>query len=80
MAQIGLTIMLEDGAQARMDEIVRQIEQSGVQVKQMLPHLGTVIGVGDDSKIPELEAVAGVEMVRPEAKFTLPPMDEDVPQ
>lgn len=80
MAQIGLTIMLEDDAQARMEEIVRVIERSGVHVKQKLPHLGTVIGVGDESKIHELEAVAGIEMVRPEARFTLPRMDEDVPQ
>ena len=56
------------------------LEQSGVHVKQTLPHLGAVIGVGDESKVHELEAVAGVETVRPEASFTLPRMDDDVPQ
>lgn len=80
MAQVGMTIMLRQSAESRMDDVVQSIEEAGVQVRERLPHLGTVIGVGDDSKIQNVRSIAGVELVRPEARFDLPPMDESIPQ
>lgn len=80
MGDIGLMIMLDDASQSRIEEVAKSVERSGVQVQQKLPHLGTIIGLGDSSKIKEVQGIAGVEFVRPEATFQLPPMDEAIPQ
>ena len=80
MGDIGLMIMLEDASQSKIEEVARSVERSGVQVQQTLPHLGTIIGRGDASKINQVREIAGVEFVRPESSFQLPPMDETIPQ
>ena len=80
VAQVGMTIVLEEAAESRMDDVARSVEQAGVRVEEKLPHLGAIIGVGDASKIGDVSSISGVEHVRQEARFELPPMDESVPQ
>ncbi|MDB5590486.1 hypothetical protein [Enterovirga sp.] len=80
MAEIGMTIMLRESAEARMDEVAKSVEEAGVRIRQKLPHLGAMIGVGDASKMEALSAIQGVQQVRPEDNFQLPPLDSSIPQ
>jgi hypothetical protein len=63
-----------------IDQIAKALEDKGVKVKDKLPRFGTILGSGDSSQIEELKSIEGVELVRPQHKFQLPPMDEKTPQ
>jgi hypothetical protein len=80
MADVPFTVMVEEARRGELEEIARALEKRGLRVTQQLPRFRTITGQGDASIEAELKGVAGVENVRPDRGFQLPPMDEDVPQ
>jgi len=80
MADVELVIMVEEKLRTELDQIAKTLEDKGLHVEEKLPRFRTIIGRGDKSLVEELKSVKGVEMVRPQHQFQLPPMDEKIPQ
>jgi hypothetical protein len=80
MADIGIVVMVEESRRADLDQLAKTFEKKGLHVEQKLPRFRTIVGKGDSSLLEELKSVGGVEAVRPEGKFQLPPMSEKIPQ
>ncbi len=80
MTDIGMMIMVDDDSQPHFDQVAKGVEKAGVRIRERLPHLGTIIGVGDSSTMAAVSSIDGVQLVRPEKAFQLPPMSDAIPQ
>jgi hypothetical protein len=80
MATVEFLVQVDKSRRSSIDQVAKALEDKGVKVKYKLPRFGTILGSGDSSQIEELRSVEGVELVRPQHKFQLPPMDEKTPQ
>jgi hypothetical protein len=77
---LDLVIMVKEKHRAELDQLAKSLESHGLHVQQMLPRFRSIIGTADSSAVEKLKSVDGVEMVRPQDKYQLPPMDEKIPQ
>jgi hypothetical protein len=75
-----IVVTVEESRRAELDRLAAAFESKGLHVQQKLPRFRTIVGTGDSSLLEELKSMDGVEAVRPEGKFQLPPMDEKIPQ
>ena len=80
MSKIDLLVRIAPGSDSDIDQVARNLEDQGLHVDQKLPRFRTIIGSGDSSKLQRFQSVDGVESVRPQKTFELPPMDEKIPQ
>ncbi|MEH3148108.1 MAG: hypothetical protein PGN34_22875 [Methylobacterium frigidaeris] len=80
MADIGMVIMVDPDRRSDIDQVARSLEAKGFQVQETIPRFRTILGRSDSARAAEFRAVDGVETVRPQATFQLPPMDEKIPQ
>jgi hypothetical protein len=80
MSKVDVVVLIEESRRSSIDQIASSLEEKGLTIKDKLPRFRTILGSGDSSRIDEMIAVDGVEAVRPEKKFQLPPMDEKIPQ
>ena len=80
MADVDLVIMVDEKRRSEMDQLAKILEDKGCHIQQKLPRFRTIVCTGDSSLMEKLKSVEGVEMVRPQQKFQLPPMDEKIPQ
>ena len=80
MANMDFLVMVEKDRRAEIDQLAESLAARGLQVQQKLPRFRTIIGTGDSSLMERLKSVDGVETVRPQGTFQLPPMDEKIPQ
>ena len=74
--KVNVTIADEDPE--RFSEVVRRLEEAGLQVEQSLPEIGIVSGSIDAAKRGDLDHVQGVAGVEAERTFQLPPPDSPV--
>ena len=74
--KVNVTIADEDPE--RFAEVVRQLEEAGLQVEQSLPEIGIVSGSIEAARRADLDRVQGVAGVEPERTFQLPPPDSPV--
>jgi hypothetical protein len=80
MADVDLVIMVEEKRRAELDQLAKSLESQGLHVQQKLPRFRSIIGTADSSTMEKLKSIDGIETVRPQGKFQLPPMDEKIPQ
>ena len=80
MAIVELLVQVTKDRRSSIDEIAKALEDKGMKVKDKIARFGTILGSGDSSKIEGLKSLEGVELVRPQHKFQLPPVDEKIPQ
>ena len=80
MANVKMKILVEEASRSDIDRIEAALREKGLQVRESIPEFRTILGSGDSELMPELKSVQGVEGVRQEGTFQLPPMDEKVPQ
>ena len=80
MADIGIVVMVEEHRRADLDRLATAAESKGLHVEKKLPRFRTIVGTGDRSLLEALKSIDGVEAVRPEGRYQLPPMDEKIPQ
>ena len=78
MAKVDLLVTVE--GQRQVDEMAQSLESNGLKIRKTFPRSGTIVGTGDSSLLESLKAVEGVEAVRQEKSYQLPPMDEKTPQ
>ncbi|UHC19683.1 hypothetical protein LRS73_29650 [Methylobacterium currus] len=80
MADVEMIIMVEDENHADIKEVAKSLEAKGLHVHKTIPRFRTIFGTSDIGLVNAFKDVAGVEAVRPQTNFQLPPMDEKVPQ
>lgn len=80
MAEIDMLVMVDKDRRADLDQVAKSLEAQGFHVQQKLSRFRTIVGSGESSLLNQLQSVDGVESVRPQGTFQLPPMDEKVPQ
>ncbi len=71
-------VTLSDEAVARMDDTVRALRRSGLEVTQKLEILGQVTGVCSSTARGALRAVPGVVSVEESGTVSVPPPESDV--
>ena len=80
MADVSIVVMAAESKKADLDGLAKTLQSKGLQVEKTLPRFRTIVGKGDSSLLEELKSTEGVESVRPEGTFQLPPMSEKIPQ
>jgi hypothetical protein len=80
MTEIDLLVMVDKNRRADLDEVAKSLEAQGFRVQQKISRFRTILGTGESSLVDKLQSVEGVESVRPQGTFQLPPMDEKIPQ
>jgi hypothetical protein len=80
MAQIDMLVTVGKDRHGDLDQVAKSLEAQGFTVQQKLSRFGTIVGTGESSEMTKLQSVEGVESVRPQATYQLPPMDEKIPQ
>ncbi|MDC7786109.1 hypothetical protein PQJ75_03465 [Rhodoplanes sp. TEM] len=80
MAEMEVVILVQEGKRGELESVARSLEAQGLQVKQTFPRFRTIVGTADSAAVSGMKAVDGVESVRPQTRFTLPPMDDKTPQ
>jgi hypothetical protein len=80
MADIGIVVTVEESHRADLDRLAKNLEAKGLHIEKKLPRFRTIVGTGDSALIEELRSMPGVEGIRPEGKYQLPPMSEEIPQ
>jgi uncharacterized protein YcgL (UPF0745 family) len=80
MAEIDMLVMVDKDRRADLDQVAKSLEAQGFHVQQKLSRFRTIVGSGESSLLNQLQSVDGVESVRPQGTYQLPPMDEKIPQ
>lgn len=80
MADVGMIIMVEEDKRADIQNVAKSLEAKGLHIQETIPRFRTIVGTSDSGLVSAFKSVDGVEMVRPQATFQLPEMDEKVPQ
>ena len=80
MANVDLVILVDEKRRAELDKVAKALEDNGLHVQEKLPRFRTIIGSSDSLLMDKFKSVEGVEMVRTQCGFQLPPMDEKIPQ
>jgi hypothetical protein len=73
-------VTLSEEAVPSIEKVVRDVEAKGFHVEQTIPEVGAIFGASTSAVAESLKDVHGVESVRSERRFQLPPMDEAIPQ
>jgi hypothetical protein len=79
MAQVSVKIGI-DSDKSSLADVKADLTAHGLTVTQSIPSISTIYGNADSGKLEELSQVHGVQSVRPQAQYQLPPVREDIPQ
>ncbi len=78
MPKVSVLISVADDHLDRFSEVVKGVEDVGMEVEQRMEDLGVLTGTIDSEKIEPLRGVAGVSHVEESRRFQIPPPDSDV--
>ena len=78
MAKVSLLVSVDDEHLDRFSEVVRGVEDVGMEVEQRLEDLGVLTGSIDSERVEALRRVEGVSHVEESRDFQIPPPDSDV--
>jgi hypothetical protein len=76
--KVSLLISVADDHLDRFSEVVKDIEDAGMEVEQRMEDLGVLAGTIDSEKVEPLRQVAGASHVEVSRRFQIPPPDSDV--
>lgn len=78
MAQVKLSVLVEDDHLPKFSDVVKRVKQAGMKVENELETIGIITGSVDEAKVTGLKAIKGVAQVEQEGSFQIPPPDSDV--
>ncbi len=71
-------VSVDDDHLDRFSEVVKGVEDVGMEVEQRMEDLGVLTGSIDPEKVEPLRRVEGVSHVEESRSFQIPPPDSDV--
>jgi len=78
VAKVSLLVSVDDEHLDRFSEVVRGVEDVGMEVEQKMEDLGVLAGSIDSERVEALRLVEGVSHVEESRGFQIPPPDSDV--
>jgi len=78
VAKVSLLVSVDDEHLDRFSEVVRGVEDVGMEVEQKMEDLGVLAGSIDSERVEALRRVEGVSHVEESRGFQIPPPDSDV--
>jgi len=78
VAKVSLLVSVDDEHLDRFSEVVRGVEDLGMEVEQKMEDLGVLAGSIDSERVEALRRVEGVSHVEESRGFQIPPPDSDV--
>jgi hypothetical protein len=75
-----LLVTVDKDRRDDLDQVAKSLEAQGFHVQQKLSRFRSIVGRGESSLLNQLQSVEGVESVRPQGTYQLPPMDEKIAQ
>jgi UDP-N-acetylmuramate-alanine ligase len=76
--KVNLLVSVDDEHLDRFSEVVKGVEDVGMEVEEKLEDLGVLTGSIDPEKVEPLRRVKGVSHVEESRRFQIPPPDSDV--
>jgi hypothetical protein len=76
--KVNLLVSVDDEHLDRFSEVVKGVEDVGMEVEEKLEDLGVLTGSIDPEKVEPLRRVEGVSHVEESRRFQIPPPDSDV--
>ncbi|HEY9057893.1 MAG TPA: hypothetical protein VIN77_12150 [Aurantimonas sp.] len=80
MSGMKLTVTVDAQHVSVTDQIAETLSQRGFKVERVSRRGGAIFGSAEASVAQQLRSVEGVQDVRPERGYQLPPMTDLVPQ
>lgn len=78
MSKVSLVVAVDDEHLGRFSEVVKGLEDAGMDVEQRMEGIGTVTGSIDSEKVEQLRGVEGVSHVEQSRQFQIAPPDSDI--
>jgi len=79
MAQVSVLIGVDD-KKASLPDVAAELTKRGLRITRSMPNIGIISGDADSQQLEGFSQVHGVNSVRTEGRFQLPPVREDIPQ
>lgn len=80
MPRISLSITIDDAHLSQTEAIVHAIRACGLEVQRVVPEAGAIQATGEESDLDAVKRISGVQRVRPERAYQLPPLRGSIPQ
>ncbi|MBC6450595.1 hypothetical protein [Actinokineospora xionganensis] len=72
-------VTLDDAGLSRVDEVVAELRQAGMEVEEVIAPVGTITGSVPPESLDAVQGVPGVDFVEAQiAAFQIPDPDEDL--
>jgi hypothetical protein len=78
VASTNVNVSVSDDHLDHFEQVVRELEETGLNVEQQLEAVGIVSGSIDSAKLEDLRKVNGVAAVEPSRNIQLEPPSSDV--
>ena len=78
MTKVSLLIYVNDEHLDRFSEVVKGVEDIGLEVEQRMDDIGVLSGSIDSEKVEPLRKVEGVSHIEQSRQFQIAPPDSDV--
>ena len=78
MSKVHLLISVDDEHLNRFSEVVKNVEDAGVDVEQQMEEIGVVTGSIESEMVGPLKNVEGVSHVEPSREYHIAPPDSDI--
>lgn len=73
-----ISVTVDEEHLSHMSNVAEMLEQSGMQVEQVLSGVGIITGTAPEERKPALESVEGVASIDEELQVRIPSPDQDV--
>ncbi len=78
MPKVSLLVSVNDDHLDRFSEVVKDVENAGMEVEQRMEDLGVITGSIESEKVEPLRQVEGVAHVEESRRVGIPPPDSDI--
>lgn len=75
---MNVSVSVADGSLGRFSEVVRRLEEAGLETEQELEEIGVVTGSISPEKAESLREIEGVSGVESSRGFQIAPPDSDI--
>lgn len=79
MSMVDVKVVIDDAHLGAQDQVRAAVAAMGLNIETCIPEIGTIFGSADESVVPRLRLVDGVQQARSETRFSLPD-DSEAPQ
>ena len=80
MPDVNLVVLVDKDKKNAIEMVADKLSKVGMKIDRKMSITGIISGTAATDKLDALRKIKGVAELREERIFTLPPMDEKIPQ